>query len=90
MYIKWTSHLKTKEEREGFQKLLRNTDKRVLERIEFLLQETINQLRSEEITLNSYDSPSWSHKQAHINGYVQGLTIALDLILDLKGDKYNE
>lgn len=85
MYVKWTSHLKTKEEREAFQKLLRNTDKRVLERIEFLLRDSIEQLRKEEVSLESYDSPSWSHKQAHINGYVQGLTEALDMILDLKG-----
>jgi hypothetical protein len=85
MFTKWTSHLKTKEEREAFQKLLRNTDKRVLERIELLLSSSIQQARNEEIDPSIYDSPSWSHKQAHYNGYVQGLTEALDLILDLKG-----
>lgn len=84
MFTFWTSHLKTKDEKEAFEKLLRNTDKRVLEAIEKRLRINLDSIVREE-GLTSYSSPAWPYRQAHLNGLREGLTGALELILDLKG-----
>lgn len=84
MFTIWTSHLKTKDEKLAFEKLLKNTDKRVLDAIERILLSNL-QLMDKREDLDSYDSPSWAYRQAHINGYREGISKGLELIQDLKG-----
>ena len=65
------------EERENF-KLSILASKIVLDKLQEIVY---NMYRKEEsITDNDYDSPSWSHKQAHTNGKRQALKQILDLI----------
>lgn len=87
LFTFWTSHLKTKEEREAFEKIIKNTDKRVLDAIDKQLRNSLEQIVLDE-GLSGYDSPSWAYRQAHLNGYREGLNRALFLILDLKGERY--
>ena len=84
----WTSHLKTKAERDAFEKLLKNTDKRVLDEIEKHIRKNLERAENDAIDLSNYDSPSWAYRQAHMNGFKEGTILALELILDLKGERY--
>jgi len=36
--------------------------------------------KKDSFTLESYDTPSWSHKQAHVNGYNQAIDEILTLL----------
>ena len=74
--LTWVKHLKSEEEQRDFENLLRNTTT-VLSRFRDLLEELEN---SKEVSFDDYDSPSWSHKQAHSNGYKEALRKVKDLI----------
>lgn len=74
--IVWLSHLKDKEDREGMKQ-------RVLAQYEIwdrLRQIMEDKLESKEMSYQDYDSPSWSHKQAHANGYREALLEMYDLL----------
>lgn len=67
MISAWTRHLKTDEEKEKFEKGLRNS-KWILDRLSEILTDAEDELSSSEISAKNYDSPSWAYKQAHTNG----------------------
>jgi len=76
MKTEWFGNLKG-EERENF-KLSILSSKIVLDKLQEIVY---NMYRKEEsISDSDYDSPSWSHKQAHTNGKRQALKQILDLI----------
>ena len=79
MITAWTNHLKTSEEKERFEQLFRNSSS-VLERLEELVKSDLNGLERSETDIKSYDSPSWSHKQAHKNGAREAFNTILKLI----------
>lgn len=77
--LEWSKHLKTEAERKDFEATVR-TDTIVLGRLAEILEEKLSGLQSREASPLEYDSPSWAYKQAHLNGYRQGLTTILKLI----------
>lgn len=48
------------------------------------LREILNQRKNELTRHTDYDNPSWSHKQAHINGQLSEINQILNLIGDFK------
>lgn len=44
------------------------------------LTNILESLKPKEAVDVDYDSPSWSHKQAHRNGYARALTDVLELL----------
>lgn len=82
MWTEWTSHLSTPEEKEQFEREIFSA-KRVLNRQKALIDKRLDGLERTEEKIEAYDSPSWSHKQAYINGYraalkTQRITVDLD------------
>lgn len=72
----WLSGLKG-QEREDFKQFVLNS-KIVLDKLNKIVY---NMYKGQElVTSADYDSPSWSHKQAHTNGYREALTKVLDLL----------
>lgn len=70
-------NLETAEEKEAFRKQWNSVAP---------ITDVIKQVLLDELDRNSkykkadYDSPSWSHKQAHVNGLAEGIRRALDLL----------
>ena len=85
MQTKWLSHLKG-EEQEEFKKSLKSA-RNVLDKLRQIVYTNIES--RESISRPDYDSPSWSHKQAHNNGYVECARELLNL-LDLDQRNINE
>lgn len=84
MYSAWTKHLKDPEEREKYEKSLRNS-KWILEHLQEILLQMEESLENTEISPKAYSQPNWSHRQAHSNGFKQCLRTIKRLInLDLK------
>lgn len=76
--VLWTQGF-SEERKQAFLQALYNDHivlKRQNEIIDQLIQQTLRQERSPK----SYDNPAWSHKQAHVNGYLQALNEIKDLI----------
>lgn len=73
--IVWTKHLKTKEEKENFESLLRNSTI-VASRLVTILREMDESKVSRE---TDYDSPSWAYLQADQNGYRRAIQEVLKL-----------
>ncbi len=63
----WTKNLKTDEERTRFESTVRAA-RPVLERMAQLLSEEEVDITRTELSVDSYDNPNWSHKQAFKNG----------------------
>jgi hypothetical protein len=78
----WIAHLKTEEEREEFKKTLstRRRGDPVYERILQLVTQRLEQIERVENTVDQYSDPSWSHKQAHLNGRRAELEVLFDLL----------
>jgi hypothetical protein len=70
MYSRWTSHLKTDEEKENFKKEVYSA-KRVLERLLEMVNDDEKGLSLSEMNPRSYDQASWAYHQAHKNGVRQ-------------------
>ena len=68
MITLWTKNLRDPEEIEGFEKSLRNSYD-VLDRLKEILKEIDDDLVRSELSVKAYETPSWSHLQAHKNGY---------------------
>lgn len=68
MISDWTYHLKDPEEKERFVKYIKN-NRTILERLSAILLKWDNETASTEISEKSYESPSWTYKQADTNGY---------------------
>lgn len=67
MIIQWTNHLKTQEEKEAFANLLQGS-KQVLDRLSQILKQEEGEITRTELSVEAYDNPNWSHKQAFKNG----------------------
>lgn len=63
----WTKHLKDQKEKKEFESVVRSSSF-LLSRLRDLLSEYEREIDLSETKLDVYDSPSWSHKQAHQNG----------------------
>lgn len=80
---RWTQQLKSPEEKEKFLSALLN-DTLVLGRLRDIIEEDIAALSRREVRSDSYDSPAWAYKQAHLNGVKQALYGLRDLLSFLK------
>lgn len=67
MMSQWTSHLKTKEEKEAFEGSVTGA-KQVLSRLSQILSQEEEEITRTELSTDAYDNPNWSHKQAFKNG----------------------
>lgn len=86
MITAWTRNLADKDI-PGFEKQLRNSID-VLDRLAEILTEDLQEIENVEAGLKQYDTPSWSHKQAHLNGERSRIRKMLKLInLDRKERK---
>lgn len=74
--IQWFSNL-PKAEQEEFKNNLIGC-KKVLDRLSELCYNSIKDGESTKLT--DYDSPSWSHRQADLNGYVRAYREFIQLI----------
>lgn len=84
MISKWTQHLSNPEDKAKFQQEIYGA-KRVLDRLRDIVSEKETSMDVQEMSLNSYESPSWAYRQAHNNGFKQCLTAFSNLInLDQK------
>lgn len=79
MDISWTRHLKTEEEKERFTKEVLSS-KYILNHLSKLLDDVEFGLNRAEINPKVYDTPNWSHKQAHNNGFRHCLGVVKNLI----------
>ncbi len=78
----WTKHIRDDAlQAERFQQGLRSA-KPILERLRDIMQEEINRLDRSETNPATYDTASWSHLQAHKNGFRQYHQL-LEKLLDL-------
>lgn len=88
MLTKWTSHLKTPEERQRFESAVLGS-KRVLERQYEIIEELETELNSVETNPKNYEIPNWDYRQAHNNGFRQCLNVIKKLI-DIKEDQSDD
>lgn len=65
------------QEREEMKQLVLNSEK-VLDKLDKMLYNM--QVKKSETVLTDYDTPSWSHKQAHLNGELAALKRVRDLV----------
>jgi len=72
MYIGWTKHLPTPEDKERFEKSIYGA-KQVLDRLKALIEQEERDLDQTELDPKAYDNPSWAYKQAFKNGFRKGL-----------------
>lgn len=84
MISKWTQHLANPKDKIAFENEIHGA-KRVLDRLKAIIEEKETSMNVQDMSLTSYDNPSWSHKQAHNNGFRQCLASYKNLInLDQK------
>lgn len=76
--IVWTKHLRGKD-KEDFELILSNSTT-VLNRLRDILMEEIEELDRSESSIEDFESPAWTHKQAYRNGDRARLRKVLDLI----------
>lgn len=79
MNIAWTHHLKTEEDKDKFRNQILGA-KPVLQRQADIIREEMFNLDAAESDPKTYDTPSWSHKQADLNGYRRALRRMLKLV----------
>ncbi len=72
MQSAWTKHLKTEEEKAKFAGSLFSA-KLVLERQTEIIKEMERSANAVDLSISSYDSPSWAYKAADTNGYLRAL-----------------
>ena len=77
----WLAHLKDPAQRQEFEVALRNSYNSVFTtRLKEIIEQRLENNTMSELRQENYDSPNWSHKQAHVNGMNQILVWVLDLI----------
>lgn len=76
MKLDWTKGIKDPEEAKKVQESVRNCQK-VLDILSEICYNSIVEL--EKTKISDYDSPSWSHKQAHKNGEIEALKRVIEL-----------
>jgi glutamate/tyrosine decarboxylase-like PLP-dependent enzyme len=79
MKITWTSHLKTKEEKEEFEKEVRSARK-VLKRLQDILQEDYDISDKEMHKRENFFMPAWAEKQAFELGYQKAHKKTINLL----------
>jgi hypothetical protein len=79
MYTRWTQNLSNPEQIKEFQEYVKGS-KRLLQRLEEILDEEETAINKSETTQKSYESPNWAYLQAHKNGFRQCLRIIHTLI----------
>ena len=65
--LEWTNHIREEDERTRFEQSVRSSSL-VLSRLLQIIEQRENELDRQEAKLSDYDTPAWSHKQAHRNG----------------------
>lgn len=75
----WLGNLKN-EQRDAFRQSILQS-KIVLDKLREIVYNKVKE--AESVSIADYDAPSWSHKQAHTNGYNNALREILEL-LDIK------
>lgn len=79
---RWFAGLTSKEVEE--MKTILLSDKKVLDILSKILYNMST--KEEKVTSVDYDSPSWSHKQAHKNGYREAI-LSIARMVNLDGQK---
>ena len=64
-------------DREEMKKLVLNSEK-VLDKLKEILYNM--QVKKSEVSLEDYDNPSWSHRQAHLNGEASALRRVVEIL----------
>lgn len=81
MQVKWTSHLKTNEDKYDFGKIVKSQlNGIVFERLRQIVLEKIESYDKPIKQEQDYDSASWAYKQAHRNGATSALNEILNMI----------
>lgn len=68
MYLDWTKHLKTEEDKKEFEQYLVGSP-RIFNRLDDILAEYEKSLDRSEVDPKSFDQPNWDYRQAYKNGY---------------------
>ena len=68
MISAWTKHITDEDEKKRFQNEVQGS-KRVLQRLQALMDEMKTDSENQELSTKLYDSPSWAYIQADANGY---------------------
>lgn len=74
---RWLAKAKTEPERQQIRDLVVNSEL-LLDKLKEMLYNMQEELR--DTVLVDYDTPSWSHKQAHLNGELDMLRKVIDLV----------
>lgn len=67
MYTKWTSHLKTEDEKKRFENSITGS-RVVFDRLLSIIDEEEKAIEQSEMDSKAYDNPAWAYKQAFKNG----------------------
>lgn len=92
MYIDWTKHLSTPEDKENFSRAVYRA-RHVLDRLKILIQNDLDNTSKAELSIKAYDNANWAYRQAHTNGYKKALNNILTLVdldkqkMDIKSDR---
>lgn len=84
----WTKNLRDPEVKKRFESTLWGS-KPVLDRLAQLLSEEEADIDRTEMMPDSYDNPSWSHKQAHKNGQ-RAMLRKIKMLINLDQQKENK
>jgi len=70
--IAWYGELKKDEDKKKLEEVIRHSTV-ALGRLKEIVEGNISSSERQETRMSEYDSASWSHKQAHRNGYRQAM-----------------
>lgn len=73
----WTQSIRDPEEKVKFEQHVLSSQK-VLDKLREIVYNKV--LDGEKVKVVDYDNPSWSHRQADLNGYVRGLREVIELL----------
>lgn len=85
MYVEWTKHLATEEEKINLRNQILSA-KPVLKRLKDILTEKEWALDRSEMSIDAYNTPNWAERQAHKNGNREALGF-LKKLVDLDQQK---
>lgn len=88
MYVSWTKHLTSDEQKNDFNRRIWRA-KPVLDRVTQLVEAELKVIDDTERDPKAYDNPGWAYKQAYKNGMKAGLSIIKQLV-DLTNQKKPE
>ena len=77
LHPRWTSHIRDQDRKKTFANTILNS-RVISDRVRVILDEELALLTKTEGSDN-YESPSWSHKQAHRNGHYRALALMRQL-----------